>query len=221
MIQNAFNLIYQELNSYIEDLYLSDSDSGPLVVGGNIAACKGLGGQENYMNNKIVMGLVNTMEEATLRNVSPLRSIGDQIELERPPVFLNVYFLFTANFPYEGNMDSGTDMSPGGHQVYVNSMERLSRVVEFFQGKSQFNLHNAPIQGLMNDNEGFNLCIDMELVTLTFEQINYLWGSLGGKQLPFVLYKAYVIPVKRQVLSGREGIIEDIQAESYHINPSN
>jgi hypothetical protein len=56
-----------------------------------------------------------------------------------------------------------------------------------------------------------------ELYTLTFEQINHLWGSLGGKQSPFVMYKVRLVKVQSLVTS--EGpLIETIVSETREKN---
>jgi hypothetical protein len=49
----------------------------------------------------------------------------------------------------------------------------------------------------------------MNMYTLTFEQINHLWGSLGGRQLPFVMYKVRLVKVRdHRVLAGGEVVRE-------------
>ena len=55
-----------------------------------------------------------------------------------------------------------------------------------------------------------NLELHMEIHTLNFEQINDLWGSLGGKQVPFVMYKLRVLEVERDSVRATSGVIEDI-----------
>jgi len=52
--------------------------------------------------------------------------------------------------------------------------------------------------------------IIMELYTLTFEQINHLWGSLGGKQVPFVMYKARLVKIQHQITE-EAPLIEQIE----------
>jgi hypothetical protein len=50
----------------------------------------------------------------------------------------------------------------------------------------------------------------MELYTLTFEQINHLWGSLGGKQMPFVMYKLRLIALTDRTIVREVPLIEEI-----------
>jgi len=56
--------------------------------------------------------------------------------------------------------------------------------------------------------------ITMELYTLTFEQINHLWGSLGGRQAPFAMYKARLIMVRERNIIREVPLIEEVRADS-------
>ena len=87
----------------------------------------------------------------------------------------------------------------------------LSKVIEYFQSHRLITNLNAPIPG---QDEGFQeLELSMELFALTFEQVNYVWGSLGGKQVPFVLYKGRLVVIKAdKAISGGE-VIQEIQEE--------
>jgi hypothetical protein len=211
MIRQILTLIVQELEAYIE----SEDQGGtaPFVVEGNIGLTATLGGTAQYMNDKVVVGMVNLMEEASMKNTPPIRVGLMQNELESPPVYLNPYFLFTAHYPYDGN-----DVAVGITQ-YNRGLTRLSQVVAFFQGKNQFSVQNSPHADLLTEPQIQDVCVNVELVSLTFEQINYLWGSLGGKQLPFVMYKAYVVPVSRGTILGRGGAIQEIQSNTLHQLP--
>ena len=50
----------------------------------------------------------------------------------------------------------------------------------------------------------------MELYTLTFEQINHLWGSLGGRQIPFVMYKLRLVSLSERAVVREVPLIEEI-----------
>ncbi|MEL6133624.1 MAG: DUF4255 domain-containing protein [Bacteroidota bacterium] len=214
MIWQALTLIIQELDTYI--MSLAPGETGPMVVAGNIGLSTTLGGNESFMDGRVVVSMPNLMEEDSLKNSMPLRTYGPNgVEQVLPPVFLNLYVLFTANYS-----SSSTDPATGSTQ-YGRGLTRIAQVISFFQGKRQFTVQNSPNANLLPDPLLQDLCVNMELVSLTFEQINYLWGALGGKQLPFVLYKAHVVPVKREIVSDRGGIVQDIQTETDHLNPSN
>jgi hypothetical protein len=198
-------MIVEELNHYLQEL--NDDSTILQVVAGNVGLVSALtGGNANYMDGKIVASIVNLMEEGTLKNSSAYRGNSIHPEVENPPVYVNVFLLFSANPSFQSTT------TPDAGQEYINSIASLTQVIEFFQGKRLFNLHNSPLPIFLPetplDGDSLpphlqDLDIKMELVSLTFEQINYLWGSLGGKQLPFVLYKAHFVPVKRSNLLSR------------------
>ncbi|MNR02277.1 hypothetical protein D3C85_1181210 [compost metagenome] len=51
----------------------------------------------------------------------------------------------------------------------------------------------------------------MELYTLTFEQINHLWGSLGGRQVPFAMYKLRLVAISENAIVREVPLIEEIE----------
>ena len=96
--------------------------------------------------------------------------MSGNLEYAKPPVFLNLYLLITANV---------TD--------YAIALSFLSRVISYFQHQSVFNETNtaAPPGGFPVTAFHFN----MSMVSPSLEQLNHLWGVLGGKVMPSVLYK--------------------------------
>jgi len=204
MIQLIMNMLASQLSEYIRQMS-SNVDEPPVVLG-NIGLAEGLGGTEGYMQGRIVLSLVNIMEEATLKNSSTYKNLNDRYEVTNPPVFLNLFLLFTANFTTRGSVSNDTDYSRG--------LTRLSQLIEFFQSKSVFTFQNSPNPNIIYDQELQNIKVNVELFSMTFEQINHLWGSLGGKQVPFVMYKAGIVPVKRDLTILRGGYIQDIRIDS-------
>ena len=127
---------------------------------------------------------------------------------EQPPVYLNLYLLFSANFP----------------DNYDNALIRLSQTIRFFQSKRLFNLINTTSPTILasaNDanNPDRDALAGMELVvdlyTMTFEQINHLWGSLGGKQIPFVMYKVRLVVIREPKYTAEPPVIEEVGEDSH------
>jgi len=58
-----------------------------------------------------------------------------------------------------------------------------------------------------------NIKVTLDLMSLTFEQVNHLWGSLGGKQAPFLLFKARQVEIDAARMLDGGGVISEI-----HIN---
>jgi len=50
----------------------------------------------------------------------------------------------------------------------------------------------------------------MELYTLTFEQLNHLWGSLGGRQVPFAMYKLRLVGLTDRKIIRTTPLIQEI-----------
>ncbi len=205
MIHNFLKLVVSELNEYLKSISQGD---GPFAVAGNIGLATVFGGNESFLDNKVVVSITNLAEEPTLKNNLQYRYNSLAWEKEFPPIFLNVYFLFSANF----NPPSSVASSDNNYYLGIN---RLCQVIEFFQGKPCLSVSNSSNQDsptIDSSNIDFqNLTVKMEIVSLTFEQCNFLWSSLGGKQLPFVLYKAHIIPITRHNLNDGGRVITDVE----------
>jgi hypothetical protein len=177
VIREAIELLVNELNQYVRVA----GEQTP-VAQGNIAlleAAQG-GGNGGPDLGRIILSLVNLEEESALKNGTELRTDGGVATYAHRPVFLNLYLLFSANFA-----DYGT------------SLAGLSQVIEFFQSKKIFSYQSSPpAAGMPQDERVRNLRLSLDLHTLSFEEINDLWGSLGGKQVPFVLYRARVAEIR-------------------------
>lgn len=190
-------MIIRQLNQYIRSVMepgVLESGHDPVELG-NIAETKLAGGNNGNLNNKIVVSLVNIGEEGALKNQTNGKFQQGQYVQQPPVVHVNVFLLFAAHF------DS--------YDVAVNQM---FRVLEFFQGRKIFKFKNAPLPGLGADqlDQVADIELTAELHTLSFEQLNDLWGSLGGKQMPFVLYRFRLVPVQMMQVQGRAGIITEI-----------
>jgi hypothetical protein len=152
------------------------------------------------LNNHIVITLVNIEEESTLKNNGNLkRPFLNNAVYQNSPVFLNLYILFTCNY-------AGND--------YRLALERLSFVIRFLQGKTSFSVSSSSVTpGDFADQDIVDLKFTMELYTLTFEQINHLWGSLGGRQVPFAMYKLRLVAIADNVIAREAPLIEEIATE--------
>ncbi|PTQ91907.1 uncharacterized protein DUF4255 [Nitrosomonas nitrosa] len=191
-------IIIKQLNHYIKSVEDSPQDTtfDPVILG-NMAKTRiaGGAGDDDGLEERIVVSLVNVAEEAALKNKPATKQVGSQIYELQPPVYINLYLLFAANF-----------------NEYSSAIEYLFRVIEFFQSKKIFKFKNAPLASV-DPNQGVSqgeieICLDLH--TLSFEQLNDLWGSLGGKQLPFVMYRARLIPIQMELPMARTGMITEV-----------
>lgn len=191
MIDAALQLLRDELTSY-----LSSKDAATVVID-NIGLFETPAG--NSLTDNIVITLVNIEEESTLKNQPALkRPFINNAIYENPPVYLNLYVLFTCNY-------SGND--------YILALKRLSFVIRFLQSKNVFSASSSVSGGSINLDEDdlVDLKFTMELYTLTFEQINHLWGSLGGRQMPFAMYKLRLVGITERALVREVPLIEEIE----------
>jgi len=191
MIDRAISLFRDELQSYI-----NTRDASTVIIDnvGLFETSKG-----DTLTNNIIITLVNIEEESTLKNQPvPRRPFATNAIYQNPPVCLNLYVLITCNY-------SGTD--------YIHALSRLALVVQFLQSRNSFSSSSSVMGGNIDfgDDEIINLKFTMELYTLTFEQINHLWGSLGGRQMPFVMYKLRLVAITEHATVREVPLIEEIE----------
>jgi hypothetical protein len=192
MIHSILKFISEQMNSYIDQVKKSgDGVETPYAILQNISR---LDEEALKTTNKVLLTLVNISEESTLKN-NPKYIIPreDHIEYTNPPVNLNLYLLFTVCMAN-----------------YENALIYLSYTINFFQGKNTFNHQNSvtAVDGLPDD-----FYIILDLYSLSFEQANYIWSSLGGKQHPFALYKVRLLKMERKSTRETRGVIKQVKID--------
>lgn len=197
MISKALTLLARELNAYIDSVD-EDSGSRPEVVQlGNIALAESNANNSNGTLEQVVLSLVNIEEEKRLKNGRLYIRNGNETQSVNPPINLNLYLLFSSSF-----------------ENYTTALRRLSQVIEFFQGKFVFTQANSPNSGFSRDPDIAEVRLILDIHTLNFEQINDLWGSLGGKQVPFVMYRTRLLMIHRDAVRSSAPVIEEINERS-------
>lgn len=198
MIFEALSMIRSELGAYIASL--GDGGAQTDVVLGNISLLES--NDTDSIKDRVVITLVNAEEESALKNSNGFhRANGGRMTVENPPIYLNLYLLFSANWP----------------DGYDTAIHRLSNIIEFFQGKNIFTVQNSPnsVDTLNTiDPDIVDLRLILNMYTMTFEQINHLWGSLGGKQIPFVMYKMRLVKEHSSKILREGRVIERTQTNT-------
>ncbi len=213
MIGVALKLLRDELSEYIfSNRRSGDNITQDDIVLHNIALLES--DTSGDLNNRIIITLVNTEEESTLKNNAHVLKGLNGIQYVEPAVFLNLYILISATL--------GEDLQ----DAYEFALNRLSLVIQFFQRKRSFTIKNSPFNSISNDDSIVSeikqdLRLNVELYTLTFEQINHLWGSLGGKQVPFAMYKVRLVKIQ-EIVTEEAPVIEELQNDyvSTYSSPS-
>jgi hypothetical protein len=198
MLYKSLEFLREQVTIYLTDQLPSNHDPAPanLVKLENIATLD----EATLKNtNNIIISLVNIAEETTLKNIPHYEKGFPNTIYRNPPIYLNLFVLISAVF-----------------KKYEAGLILLSHVIRFFQGKHSFDQKNSFTQ--VKDLDEFSLILD--LYSPTFEQANYLWSTLGGKQHPYVLYKLRLAEMKRENRSEERGIIREVQTnEGKHIIP--
>ena len=197
MIYEALQIISEQLDNYLSSQGLSN-----LVKLENIALLDSSSENAANVNGKVVLTLLNLEEDSTQKNLPNFKVRNGVTEYKNPPVHLNLFLLISANC-----------------DTYDKSLRCISKTIQFFQGKKVFtstntvyNRTNVAFDQL--DQFRFNL----ELYTLSLEQLNYVWGTLGGRQLPSVIYKIQLIEIEQDLKLATSGVITHIGGDLNDIN---
>ena len=177
MIHTTLEIIKEELSTYFQDSGSVFSDPNLTVLElGNIAMIDAFNeDHKEEIEDKIVISLVNINQDKVLRNgPTYTRTIDNNgkptVLHHNPTIYLNLYILFSA---HQSN--------------YVDALKQLSTVIEFFQQKFVFT--GDEIKKLEEGNID-KLIFDMN--TMVFDQLNQLWGVLGGKYIPSIMYLSLI-----------------------------
>jgi hypothetical protein len=197
MIAHALSIVKNELDRHLS----SYGVVGSQVELGNVGELAAAGGNNGLARGKTVLSVVNLLEERTLKNEP--NQVRDDVALRvryvNAPVFLNLAMLVTAT-----------------HSTYSDALVALSRAVLFFQYRTVFTIDtvdpsslttNAPVNVLDRLDE-FKLVVN--LMSPTLEEVNHLWGTLGGKQYPFALYSVRMLEMQFQATQGEGGLITEV-----------
>jgi hypothetical protein len=195
MIDEALLLLQAELASF---LLLKGYKQEEVIID-NIGLFETTNGTS--LTNSIVITLVNIEEESALKNQSSIKRFSTQTSIyENTPVYLNLYVLITCNYSPDADPSKG----------YISALKRLSLIIQFLQGKNSFSYASSTSASANTNVDLFSVKFTLELYTLTFEQINHLWGSLGGRQVPFAMYKLRVIGITDRKPLREVPLIEEI-----------
>lgn len=199
MLDEALKYIKSEVSDYFSQKLGSSTETR--ILFGNLSQINE-GPQAEKYKNKIVVSLVNIEEDKLSKSPENFTVVPMQKTVyKNPKIYLNVYILFAINKDY------------GTATETVDPFRDLSLIVQCFQRKYLFTPENSPTLPPIFDR------LYLELVTLSFEQLNHLWGVLGGKYLPSVLYKVKVIGIEDDQVDFEGGLIEQVNINTKHIKP--
>lgn len=203
MLSHALTIVINELSEHLKGY----NDAQPPHVGlGNLAEGLGNGGA-NVPRDRLNLSVVNIKEEKALKNLPAYvrNDVTLKATYENPPTFLNFQILVTAT-----------------HNSYSDALLVLSRAIRFFQSKNVFTQDNvAPVSITKNEPPNvldrlieFKLIFD--LYSPSMEEVNHLWGTLGGKQYPFVMYVMRMLDLKFKAVQSESGLITEVVSDFHH-----
>ena len=169
MIDVALKFLLDELNAYV------DARTNHLAVAGEervvINRIVDEGGHYAFGQERLCATVINIEEDRFFKSQIPdyTYTNGQHLVLE-PDLKLTLTLLFAANYT-----------------VYKEGLKFLSHVMTFFQSHSTF---SSEAQPALDTRIGK---LNVELLSLTFEQLNQVWAFIGAKQLPSVAYKVRVV----------------------------
>lgn len=197
MIFTTLNFLCQEARKFLS-LKLGPSTLDRVVLG-NISRVYDDDGKDTKignMNDNVVISLVNVEEDRVAKIHANSFTTANGVEYKNPPVLLNLYVLFSVN-----------------KDNYADSLLWLSHIIQCFQFQNVFTPQTHP--GL--DASIVSLMMDMH--TMNFEQQNQLWGTLGGKYIPSVLYKIRQLTIDENAVEFTAGFIKEIKNDVMQKEP--
>ncbi len=196
-------MIFETLQILKEQLeaYFTEEGLGKIIVLDNIALWDAGGDDAKKVEDKVVMTLLKIEEESTLKNIPNIRITEGKTEYRNPVVNLNLFLLIS------GNCDT-----------YDKSLRSISKVIQFFQGKKIFNSTNTVYN---RNNVSFDFFdyfrFVVELYTPGFQELNNVWGTLGGKQFPSVIYRIQLIEIEQNKTLSSAEVITKVGGTLKHI----
>jgi hypothetical protein len=171
MLEAAIGLIAAQLNQALRSAFQVSED---LAVVSNLVDVNG--NTPTIVGNKLAVFVANIERETVVASQGVRTAMGsgerDAIAQTSAAVHLNLMLMFAANF--------------GGNQ-YIEALKFISATVAFFQGRALFDHHNSP------DLDPRIERLALEMVSLDRAELSNLWGILGGKYVPSVLYRMRMI----------------------------
>ena len=184
---------------FLQNRIVTDQFNGEVpepVVIGSVFNEKG----ELLIGAGVIGLMISNIEEERIfkAQLQKQKRTDNDIEVANPEIKLNLYVLVAAN--------------PGANAgSYDTALKRLSEVITYFQGTSFFDKTDYP------DLDPIEYLI-VELYSLSFEQQNQLWASLGGKYMPSVVFKVRLVTIDKGFLGAKQKVILEIDNNLHRIN---
>jgi hypothetical protein len=187
MIYESLSCLTDEINEYFRNKLKTAED---------VAVLSGIINQDGTVaiqgENKIVITLVNIEKEITGKSNTG-RITGGSFANQSSSLNINLYILFSSYFK-TGN--------------YTEALRFLSFVIAYFQYKNVFTQANTP-----KLDSGIDKLI-FEMATISPEQLNNVWASLGAKYMPSVIYKMRMLTFDESIIKEFRPAVSGVNGNS-------
>ncbi len=188
MIHKAVTFTCNQLDRYVKDI-LAEVNGEKRVKLTNLV--KQDGSVDHLPQNTVLCSLVNVEEEKVAnRQAYKMIPKNGSFSKRNADLTLNLYLLFVTHF-----------------SDYEEDLKFLSHVVSFFQRNNVFVPDNS-------DEDQPPGKLIFELYTPNFEQINQLWGALGAKYAPSLIYKMKILVIDSDLEIGDVRKIKKVRVRS-------
>lgn len=184
MISSAVSSIAEELNDFIKTKFQLDEDR---VILSNLINLDGTVAVKEM--NRVIVSVVNIHEE---RVGVPLKGLGVRGG-DKPPIYLNVFILFSANFD---------------EKLKKEALKFISAVISFFQSKNVFTPSDTP-----NLDNSIDRLI-MDIYNQNFQDQSSIYQILGSKYLPGIMYKMRMVAIDEGAMDYKPGAIVERGTDS-------
>lgn len=166
-MDKALKFISNQLNQAVKNQFgLSDD----LVTIGRLKNLDGSLPQKN--TNKLVLSLVNISLENSEKFVTTSIGFAGRGKVSaQAPVNMSLYVLLAANYEEE-----------------LEGLKLLNSAIQYFHSNALFDQNDSP--EMPEDIQR----ISLEANTLSFEELESVWNTLGCCALPSMLYKVRILP---------------------------
>lgn len=174
MIGNVLAHIATELNAYVCRHQGLSPDIPKVILSPIMNPDGSIAPQDS---NLVLITLVDVRQDPATPNIHNSQqhtSSGVGYKANAAALHVNLFILFTMYFDGDKTREA---------------LNFLTYVLQFFQSKSVFTRHNSP-----NMPKGVDK-LEFSLETQDFQQKGHMWGLLGAKYMPCVVFKARVLSI--------------------------
>jgi hypothetical protein len=186
MLDIALKFVTNELNTYLNTK--TGVTSGEII---QLSKIVDEAGKYAFSEGTVAVTIINMEEERIFKAQLPeYRNVKDQHVVMEPELKLNLHILFAANFKY-----------------YAEALKYISYVLIYFQSHPSFTSVEYPALDPRIQK------MTIELQSLNYEQLNQIWGFIGGKQLPSVIYKVRLLTLQDETQKAIQAPLRTINSD--------